>query len=106
MLDLVPINHQLLLYLGQLLHIVTVVLQSQLGCLQVEADAEVPSTFGHKLERLTCKCLLTQRIPVFMSLLAAINEYFNARSFVQLDHDVGIGSFAGFDAEFRLPQSV
>ena len=60
MLNLVATNSQLLLHLGQLLHIFAVVLQSQLARLQVEADAEVPSTFGRKLEWLTCKSLLAQ----------------------------------------------
>ena len=58
MLSLVPTNFQLLLNLGQLLHIVAIVLQSQLGCLKVETDDEVPSTFGHELEGLNCKSLL------------------------------------------------
>ena len=49
MLSLVPTNSQLLLYLGQALHILAIVLQSQLRFLQVEADAEVPSTFGYEL---------------------------------------------------------
>ena len=61
MLGLVPTNLQHLLHLGQLLHIVAVVLESQLGCLRVGADAEVPSTFGYQLEWLTCKTLLAQR---------------------------------------------
>ena len=47
MFDLVPTNSELLLHLGQALHIVAVVLQSQLGSLQVEADAEAPSIFGY-----------------------------------------------------------
>ena len=69
MLDLVPTNLQHLLYLGQFLHIVAVVLQSQLGSLRVETDAEVPSAFGDELERLTCKTLLAQRLVFYRVLL-------------------------------------
>ena len=104
--SLVPTNPKLLLYLGQALHIVAVVLQSQLGCLQVEADAEVPSPFGHELKWLTCKSLLAQRLVVYPLLLLAIDVYWNpfvAYFFVQPDFDMDIGSFAVFEAEVRLP---
>ena len=67
MLSLVPTNSQILLYLRQVLHIFAVVLQSQLGRLQVAADAEVPSTFGYKLKWLICKTFLAQRL-VFYSV--------------------------------------
>ena len=83
-------------------------LESQLGRLQVEADAEVPPTFGHDLEWLTCKTLLAQRLVFDPVLISAFlidlyrNEFF-AFLFAQLDFDVGIGSFAVFEAEVRLP---
>ena len=109
MLDLVPTNPQLLLYLGELLHIVAVVLQCQLSRLQVEAYAEVPSTFSHELEWLTCKSLLAQRLvfdPVLIFVFA-IDLYpneFDGFLFAHLDFDVCIGSFAGFEAEIGLPR--
>ena len=58
MLDLVTTNLKHLLYLGELLHVVAVVLQGQLGSLRVETDAEVPSKFSYELEWLICKLLL------------------------------------------------
>ena len=79
MLDLVPTNPELLLYLGQALHIVTVVLQSQLGCLQVEANAEAPSTFGHETEWLKIKMHLAQTLLLHPF---AINLYLNVVSVV------------------------
>ena len=104
MLSLVATNLQHLLHLGQLLHIFAVVLQSQLGCLQVEADAEVPSTFGCKLEWLTCKLLLAQRLVVFyLLLLFAIDLYIKVFFIGQVDTDVDVRSFAVFEAEIRLP---
>ena len=107
MRSLVPTNLQHLLYLGQLLHIFAVVLQSQLGCFQVEADAEVPSALGRKLEWLTCKSLLAQRLVFFyLLLLFAIDPYvkvFAAFFIVQVDIDVDVGSFAVYEAEVRLP---
>ena len=75
--SLVPTNSQFLLYLRQLLHIFSVMLQSQLDCLQVEADAEVPTTFGHVLEWLTCKSLLAQRLVIYRLLQIAIYCYAN-----------------------------
>ena len=102
---------QLLLYLGELLHIVAVVLQSQLGCLKVEPDAEVPSTCSDELEWLSCKSLFAQRLvppvsyPVLPSAFAIdLNENeILVFSFSALeDFDVGVGSFAGFEAEVRL----
>ena len=56
-LSLVAANLQHLLYLGQPLHILAVVLQSQLGLLQVEANAEVPPTCGRELDWLNCELL-------------------------------------------------
>ena len=103
MLNLVPTNLQHLLYLGQLLHIVAVVLQSQLGRLQVEADAEVPSKFSHEFEWLTCKTLLAQRLILYQLLPFAIDVYCKASTFVQDDFDVDIAFFAMFEAEVRLP---
>ena len=73
MLDLVPTNLQHLLYLGQALHIVAVVLQGQLGSLQVTTDAEVPSTFGHELDWLSCKALLAQGLVFYGVLTFAID---------------------------------
>ena len=112
MLDFVPTNlGRLLLYLGQALHIVAVVLQSQLGSLRVTADAEVPSAFGHELDSFSCKTLLAQR-RVFHPVLIfafAVDLYLNvfpAFFFAQVDSDVGIGSFAMFEAEVRLPPYV
>ena len=102
MLYLVPTNPELLLYLGQALHIVAVVLQSQLGCLKVEADAEVPSTFGHELDWLICKSLLAQRL-VLYPLLIAIDFYYHVFAVffnAQGDLDIYIGSFTVFDAKF------
>ena len=80
-------------------------LQSQLGRLHVEANAEVPSTFSQELEWLTCKSLLAQRLvfdPVLISafLIDLYRNEFVAYVFAQLDLDVGIGSFAVFEAEF------
>ena len=111
MLDFVPTNLQHLLHLRQLLHVVAVVLQSQLARLQVEADAEVPSAFSDELEWLTCKSLLAQRLvfdPVLISafLIDLNRNVFVAFTFAQLDFDVGIGSFAVLEAEVRLPLFV
>ena len=106
MLGLVATNLQHILHLGQLLHIFAIVLQSQLGRLQVIADAEVPSTFGYELEWLTCKTLLAQRLVFYIVLNFAIDHYsdiFVAFFFAQEDSDIGIGSFSGFEAEFRYP---
>ena len=83
-------------------------LQSQLGCLEVEADGEVPSTFGYELDWLTCNPLFAQRLVVYPLLAFAIDLYidmFVAFIFVQFDFDVGVGSFAVFEAEVRLPIS-
>ena len=110
MLDLVPTNlGQLLLYLGELLHIFAVVLKNQLGSLRVIAEVEVPSTFSHELEWLTCKSLLAQRLVFYRFLPFAIDLYINvfaAFFFAQADFDVDIGFFAVFDAEVRLPHFV
>ena len=106
MLNLVPTDPHLLFYLGQLLHIFAVVLKSQLGCLQVEADAEVPSKFGDELDWLTGNFFLAQRLVAYMLLPLAIDVYVNefvAFSFAQPDFDVDIGSVAVFEAEVRLP---
>ena len=106
MINLVSADSQLLLYLGQLLHILAVVLQDQLGCLEVEADAEMPSTFGYELNWLTCKTLFTQSRVIDLLLPFAIDMYFNvfvAYLFLQADFDIDVGSFAVFEAEFRLP---
>ena len=81
-------------------------LQSQLGSLQVEADAEVPSAFSLVLEWFTCKSLLAQRLVVDLVLPFAIDlnpNIFVAFLFDQQDFDVSIGSSAGFHAEFRHP---
>ena len=107
MLDLVPTNLRwLLLYLGELVHIVAVVLQSQLGSLRVTADAQMPSTFGHELEWLSCKTLFAQRLVFYLVLPFAFeyhNNAFIAFFFAQDDFDVDIWFFAGFDAEVRFP---
>ena len=84
-------------------------LESQIGCLQVEADAEMPSTFVHILEWLTCKSLLAERLVYYPVHLFAIDSYINisaAQTLVQSDFEVGVGSFAVFEAEVRLPPSV
>ena len=86
-------------------------LQSQLGRLQVEADGEVPSTFGYELEWLTCKTLLAQRLVFYPVLKSAFvidlnrNVFAIVSAYAQLDLDVGVGSFAVFEAEVRLPLS-
>ena len=109
MLNFVPANlERLLICFGQALHIVAVVLQGQLGSLLVETDTEVPSTFSHELDWLFCKTLLAQR-RVFHPVLIfafAVDLYLNvfpAFFFAQVDSDVGIGSFAMFEAEVRPP---
>ena len=109
MLDFVPTNLQHLIYLGELLHIVAVVLQGQLGSLQAETDAEVPSTFSDVLGWLSCKPLLAQRL-VFYPVLPAFAMDFYCKEFLafvfafaQHDFDVSVGSFAMFEAEVRLP---
>ena len=107
MLGLVPTDlGLLLLYLGELLHIVAVVLQGQLGRLQVESDAEVPSAFGRDLDWLTCKSLPGQRLVFYIVLIFAIDFYNEFFLFAFLlahdDFDVGIGSAAMFYAEVRL----
>ena len=86
-------------------------LESQLVRLQVEADAEVPSTFGHDLEWLTCKSLLAQRlvfdpVPISAFVIDLNRNGFVAFLFAQPDLDVGVGSFAVFEAEVRLPPLV
>ena len=51
-------------------------LQSQLSCLQVEADAEVPAFFGYELDWLIYKLLLAEglvKYPVLVLLLIAID---------------------------------
>ena len=109
MLDLVPTNLQHLLYLGELLHVVTVVFQSQLSSLRVETDAEVPSTFGHELNWLSFKALLAQGLVFYRVLPFAINLYLNvfaAFLFAQDNFDVDIGFFAVYDAKVRLPPFV
>ena len=100
--SLVPTNlGQLLLYLGQHLYIVAVVLKSQLGSLEVEADAEL-SIFGFELKWLTCKSTRARNIVFYQLLRFAIDIYYH--EFVaQLDFDAGIGIHAGFEAEVRLP---
>ena len=75
MRNLVATNLQHFIRLGQLLHIVAVVLESQLGRFLVETDAEVPSTFGHELDWLTCKTLPAHRIVFYILLLFAIDKY-------------------------------
>ena len=86
-------------------------LKSQLGRLQVEADAEVPSTFSDELEWLTCKSLLAQ-ILVDNLLTLAIDIYLYAstlKSLVHLvslnqdDFEIDFGSFPVLEAEARLP---
>ena len=77
---LVPANPQLFLYLGELLHIVAVVLQSKLGSLDSEADAELPSAFSRELDWLSCKTLLVQRLVFYPTLLIigfAVDFYLN-----------------------------
>ena len=78
-------------------------LESQLGCLQVEADAEVPSTFGYQLQWLTCKLLLARRlVALYLLLHFAIDLYvkvFVAFFIAQVDIDVDVSSFAVFEAE-------
>ena len=76
-------------------------LQSQLGSLLVEADAEMPSTLGHELDWLTCKTLLAQilvfdPVLVFAFAIDLNPNIFAAYFFVQDDFDVGICSFAVF----------
>ena len=77
-------------------------LESQLGRLQVEADAEVPSTFSDELEWLIRKSLLAQRLVFYPVLKSAFLIDLNGNVFVflaQPDLDVGIGSFAVLEAE-------
>ena len=73
--NLVAADLQHLLYLGQPLHILAVVLQSQLGILQVEANAEVPPTCGCELDWLNCELLLAQRLVSFILLALSIDLY-------------------------------
>ena len=69
----------------------------------------MPSTFSQELEWLTCKTLLAQRLGFdlvldFAAFLIDLNRnVFLAFFFVQLNLDVGVCSFAAFDAEVRLP---
>ena len=80
MLDLVPTYPELLFYLGKLLHIVAVVLKSQLVSLWVTANAEVPSTFGHEFEWLSCNARFAQRLVFYPVLHFAAD--FNLNAFV------------------------
>jgi len=82
------------------------VLHGQLGCFEIEADAEVPSAFGHELDWLICNSLPAQRIVSYQLLSFAINVYCNVIvCLAQLDFEVDIGIVAVFEAEFRLPSS-
>ena len=82
-------------------------LQGQLGCLQVKADGEVPSTFGYELDWLTCKLLFAQRLVPYFLVPFAIDLYYNVFvSFAERDLDVDIGSVAVFEAEDRLPEET
>ena len=83
-------------------------LQGQLGSLRVETDAEVPSTFSHVLDWLSCKSLLAHRLVPYRVLpfAFAIDSYekeFSVFVFAQEDFYVDIRFFAVFDAEVRPP---